>query len=58
MTDLFYVYIAENNIPAYGLFLPAKCKIIGMAGTEEGAKQLLVDINKKENTKTDPKKQT
>lgn len=52
MSTLYYVYVDTSGKAAYGEIIPPRCEIIGMSGTEEGAFQIALDRNEREQIKS------
>lgn len=52
MSTLYYVYVDTSGKAAYGEIIPSRCEIIGMSGTEEGAFQIALDRNEREQIKS------
>lgn len=52
MPTLYYVYVDTSGKAAYGEVIPPHCEIIGMSGTEEGAFQIALDRNEREQIKS------
>lgn len=52
MSTLYYVYVDASGKAAYSEVIPPRCEIIGMSGTEEGAFQIALDWNEREQIKS------